>query len=181
MSSKAPEFDAFGEMKRPSRLHCCNFTIRRVVDISDKLCKYWELSRKHAQSSLKTTLPKSWSIRIFKHFRSIVDDSTPCFLVAMDFILNSVQKCELRRSPPSNTKEIVASVSQSLHHNCLINSRSFCVSASWGLVKCHDRRRGKESLPASKKKKKKKKNGTKVPDLQCQKHHCTKFEPCMPF
>ena len=26
-----------------------------------------------------------------------------------------------------------------------------------------------------------KKNGKKVPDLQYQKHHCTKFEPCMPF
>ena len=80
-SSEAPEFDAFRGMKRPSRFRCCNFTIRRVVDISDKLCQYQESAGRIAQSTqpMKTTLPKSCTIRIFEHFRSIVDDSTPCF------------------------------------------------------------------------------------------------------
>ena len=47
-SSEPPEFDAFRGMKRPSQFRCCNFTIRRAVNISDKLCQYQKLSRKHS-------------------------------------------------------------------------------------------------------------------------------------
>jgi len=91
-----------------------------------------------AQSTqpLKTTLPKSCTIRIFEHFRSIVDDSTPCFF-SCDVWRLSLFRIQSKSVSweghlPQIQKKLLQVYPQSLPHNWLINFRSFCVSASWG-------------------------------------------------
>ena len=71
----------FGEWKDPrdSVLAISQFVVSWISLTNFANIKNSVGSIAQSTQPLKTTLPKSYTIRIFEHFRSIVDDSTPCF------------------------------------------------------------------------------------------------------